>query len=485
MAIVVETTWTRIEASATTSTIITLDAGGAADGNTLLAFLTKDDDVATTGPGGWTLVQGFESNNAIYTEIWKREASGDSSSSYSGESFSAGTQESIADGFSWNNDGTKFFIVGDDATVYEYTCSVGFDLSSTVAYSNESFIVSSQDIDPRDISWNNDGTKFFTIGNSTNAVYEYTCSTGFDLSSTVAYSGESFSVNTQEPTATALYWNSDGTKFFIVGTSNDTVYEYTCSTGFDLSSTVSYNSQSFSVNSQEPGPEGLSWNNDGTKFFIVGTTNDAVFEYTCSVGFDLSSTVAYSGNSFSVSNQPIDISWNSDGTKFFTVSNSGSIVYEHDADSAYTVREAITYTWTGDNEEYVLSVSEISGADFTTITAATQNVGTDASPVSNAITINEANSIVLAGFGVDGDSTPFTPDAGLTQLSSLQSTTGAGSAGQYVGSELFASTGSTGTFDHTINSADQWTGFAVMIEPTAALPSLVYKPYRFNNFLVR
>ena len=41
---------------------------------------------------------------------------------------------------------------------------------------------------PRDVTFNNDGTKMFVVGNS-NEVDEFKLSTGFDLSSTITHVG--------------------------------------------------------------------------------------------------------------------------------------------------------------------------------------------------------------------------------------------------------------------------------------------------------
>lgn len=171
-------------------------------------------------------------------------------------------------------------------TVYEYTCSTGFDLGSTVAYSGNSFSVNSQLTNPRGLAFSTDGTKFFVIGYGTDTVYEYTCSVGFDLSSTVAYSGNSFSVTAQETTPQDIVFSTDGTKFFVMGdtgTPVDSIFEYSCSVGFDLSSTVAYSGISFSVNSQDTEPTGLAFSADGSKFFMVGETG-YVYEYSAGAG---------------------------------------------------------------------------------------------------------------------------------------------------------------------------------------------------------
>ena len=257
--------------------------------------------------------------------------------SYSSVSYSVLAQETRPNAISWNTDGTKFFTAGDTGNVIEeYTCSVGFDLSSTVAYSGNYFAISSQESSVQGLAFNTDGTKFFIVGMSNDTVYEYTCSTGFDLGSTVAYSGNSFSVNSQETNPKGLAFNTDGTKFFVIGYGTDSVYEYTCSVGFDLSSTVAYSGNSFSVTAQETTPQDIVFSTDGTKFFVMGDTGtpvDSIFEYSCSVGFDLSSTVAYSGVSFSVNSQdtePTGLAFSADGSKFFMVGENG-YVYEYSA----------------------------------------------------------------------------------------------------------------------------------------------------------
>ena len=60
---------------------------------------------------------------------------------------------------------------------------------------------------------------------------------------------------------------------------------------------ASYDSVSFSVAGQDSVPFGLSFNNDGSKMYMVGTITDTVFQYTLSTGFDLS-TASYDSVSF-------------------------------------------------------------------------------------------------------------------------------------------------------------------------------------------
>jgi hypothetical protein len=247
------------------------------------------------------------------------------------DSFSISGQETAPNGIAFNTNGSKMFIVGvtgDD--VNEYALSANFDVSSA-SYS-QSFSVSAQESDPVDIAFNTDGTKMFIVGSNGDDVNEYTLSTGFDVS-TASYS-QNFSVSAQDTAPQGIAFNTDGTKMFIVGAAGGgDVYEYTLSTGFDVS-TASF-VDSFDTSSQDSLPLGIAFNLDGSKMFIVGTSNDSVYQYTLSTVFDIST--ASFVNSFSVAGQetnPRSLALSSNGLKMFIVGTTGQDVNEYDLDFA-------------------------------------------------------------------------------------------------------------------------------------------------------
>jgi len=241
------------------------------------------------------------------------------------DSFSVASQDGGVRDLFFNADGTKMFIIGtDNNTVYQYTLSTGFDVS-TASYDNVSFSVASQDSQIFGLAFSADGTKMFIAGNSTDAIYEYTLTTGFDIS-TASYT-RSFSVSSQDAAPTALAFNTDGTKMFVCGIINDNVFEYALTTGFNIS-TASY-SQSFSITPQDTTPLGICFNTDGTKMFIVGAANDAIFEYTLSTGFDVST--ASFVDSFGVTDSvPTGVQFSADGFKMFVSGGTGDAIYEYD-----------------------------------------------------------------------------------------------------------------------------------------------------------
>lgn len=241
------------------------------------------------------------------------------------DSFSVSAQDTSPYGIAFNSDGTKMFIAGSGSdNVYEYTLSTGFDVST--ASFVDSFSIAAQDTSPYGITFNTDGTKMFVVGNAGDDVNEYTLSTGFDVST--ASFVDSFSVSFQESTPTGLAFNTDGSKMFIVGTIGDNVYEYSLSTNFDVSTAIY--TQSLSISAQDTTPTGLAFNTEGTKMFIVGLAGRDVNEYTLSTGFDIST--ASFVDSFSVAAQdtsPYGIAFSSDGTKMFVLGAAGQDVNEY------------------------------------------------------------------------------------------------------------------------------------------------------------
>ncbi|MDA7489810.1 autotransporter domain-containing protein [Candidatus Pelagibacter ubique] len=214
--------------------------------------------------------------------------------------FDVSGQDTTPRGLTFNNDGTKMFVVGNTGNdINVYTLSIGFDLTSTVTFNDingdgTGFDISGQDDTPQGIAFNNDGTKMFVVGNTGNDINVYTLSIGFDLTSTVTFNdingdGTGFDISGQDDTPQGIAFNNDGTKMFVAGNANDDINEYTLSIGFDLSSTITYVG-AFNVSTQDDTPQGIVFNNDGTKMFVVGNANDDINEYTLSCAFKVTAS---------------------------------------------------------------------------------------------------------------------------------------------------------------------------------------------------
>jgi len=164
-----------------------------------------------------------------------------------------------------------------DIDTAQFSFDVGYSIGAA-SYDSVSFDVSGQDGDPQGIAFNTDGTKMYMVGSSNDSVYQYTLNTAFDLS-TASYDSVSFFVSGQDGSPRGITFNTDGTKMYVVGISSDSVYQYTLNTAFDLS-TASYDSVSLDVSGQDGSPRGITFNTDGTKMYIVGDNNGSVYQYS-------------------------------------------------------------------------------------------------------------------------------------------------------------------------------------------------------------
>jgi hypothetical protein len=240
--------------------------------------------------------------------------------------------------------------------------TTGYDIANA-SYDSVSLDVSSQNTTPVAVEFSSDGTAMYMVGNTDpDTVFQYTLSTAWDLS-TASYASKSFSTSTQETGVAGLSFKSDGTKMYIVGTGNDTVYQYSLSTAWDVS-TASYDSKSVSVSSQDTTPSALDFSPDGTKMYVVGDTNNTIFQYTLSTEWDVS-TATYATKSLSVASQetaPTGMAFNSDGTKVFVCGRASDAVQQYSLSTAYDIS-----TGSYDSVSFSIVVQD-SGASGYTVT---------------------------------------------------------------------------------------------------------------------
>jgi len=204
---------------------------------------------------------------------------------YSGLSKSISSEETAPTGLFLSPDGLNMYVngsTGDD--VNQYTLSTAFNVST--ASFVRLFSTSAQDSAPNDIFFKPDGLSMFIMGATNDTVFQYTLSSAFDIS-TASYASKSFNVNSQESSPTGLWFKPDGTVMYIIGTSADAVFQYTLSTAWDVS-TASYASILFSVASQEITPNQVNLSADGLTMWILGQTGDDISEYALGTAWNVS-----------------------------------------------------------------------------------------------------------------------------------------------------------------------------------------------------
>lgn len=136
------------------------------------------------------------------------------------------------------------------------------------------FDVSAQESAPRGIFFNTDGSKMYIVG-SDQEVNEYDLSTPWNISTAVWL--QLFDVSGQELNPQGVFFKSDGRKMYIIGTIGKDVNEYDLPILWDVTSAVWL--QLFNVSGQEGNPQGIFFKPDGRKMYVTGTTGQDVNEY--------------------------------------------------------------------------------------------------------------------------------------------------------------------------------------------------------------
>jgi 6-phosphogluconolactonase (cycloisomerase 2 family) len=232
--------------------------------------------------------------------------------------------------------------------VFQYDLTTAWDLD-TASYASKSFDFSSQEGTPHGVTFKPDGTKMFMVGLDNDTVYQYSLSTAWDVS-TASYDSVSFSVNSQATAPTGLAFKSDGTAFYVTCQDNDAIYQYTMTTAYDMS-TASYASKSKSVSSESSVPRGIVFNSDGTEVYIGCGSNHDINEYSLSTAWDIS-TATYSTVSPTLTSQVTGLRHifiNDNGTKTYVLDGTGDNLYQYTTGTTSTA--TITYPesvkWSG------------------------------------------------------------------------------------------------------------------------------------------
>jgi hypothetical protein len=282
-----------------------------------------------------------------------------STASYSSKSFSVNSQDTRPNNIYMNSDGSKMYIMGSTTkTVYQYTLSTPGDVS-TASYASKSFSVSTQSARPAGLAFNPDLSKMYVLDQTGNTVYQYTLSTPGDVS-TASYASKSFSVNSQDAHSYGIYLSPNGVKLFMVG-NNLKVYQYTLGTAYDISTAV-YDGLNLTLSGQDSTTYQPVFSPDQSTLYILGQSNNSVYQYTVTTlsklepEYMVNPRLLPTGTSL----QGFLTSWNSGE---WSTNNS----YFHQADASSSATSVVGIYTAGAS---LLTNSQISSPNYSTISSA-------------------------------------------------------------------------------------------------------------------
>jgi hypothetical protein len=170
-----------------------------------------------------------------------------------------------------NSAGTKMFVLNDQnpREIYQYDFGTPFDVAtltkSTSPRSDSYFKDVIGETNITDFAMSYDGKKLFhTRGDR---IVERVLETAFDIT-TEYKTGNEYWTGDIDSSPSMLQFSSDGLKLYMFGANTDSMYEFTMTTAYDIS-TMAYNGTTKRVRGVNLG----NLSSDGTKMYVlIGTT---------------------------------------------------------------------------------------------------------------------------------------------------------------------------------------------------------------------
>jgi DNA-binding beta-propeller fold protein YncE len=243
-------------------------------------------------------------------------------------SFSLGAGNNF--GIEFSPDGTRMYVCfSSTGEVSEFHLSTPWDVS-TAAFVQSLSLTGPQETPNGDLAFSADGSRMYVIGSfGFEFLDEYSLSSPWSLSSATYV--RSASKPAEYPISagtTAVSFKSDGTRMYVTELTGDSVRQHELATAWDISTAVY--SLSFSVAAQEDSPSGIAFKPDGSKLYIVGYGSDSIHEYSIATAWDVS-TASYE-RSLSVASQdttPTGVFFKPDGTRMYIQGGQNDAVYEY------------------------------------------------------------------------------------------------------------------------------------------------------------
>lgn len=191
-------------------------------------------------------------------------------------------------GASFGNNGAKLYMTSTGGGYDEYDLSTAYNIGTASWSHRKSNLITSTNVNRGPLVFKSDGTKALSVifdhSNLWGRLYEFTFSTAWDLSTiTVSQYAD---ITTQTKDCIGISVSPDGTKVFVTGDSENAIFRYDLSTAWDVS-TASF-AQSYSGNNQFQ-PFFIQLSANGKKMLSTRSGSQTLYEYDLSTAWDVTS----------------------------------------------------------------------------------------------------------------------------------------------------------------------------------------------------
>lgn len=242
-------------------------------------------------------------------------------------------QDTSPQSLALSSDGTKVYIAGNaNDKIVQYSMSTPWDISTAVYSQNVA--VGAYDSLPFGLAFSSDGTFMYISGMTLDNVRRFTLSSAWNVST--ATISQTFSVTPYDLNVTGITFDNSGSNMYLVGDTNDKLYQFSLSNTWDIATAVY--SQNVSIVVQDSAPTDLRISSNGSRLFMVGSTNDSVHQYDLSTAWDIS-TATYSGATYLgyYDTAVTGIAFDSAGSNIYLVCNTSDDVYQLNLTSPWDI----------------------------------------------------------------------------------------------------------------------------------------------------
>ena len=209
---------------------------------------------------------------------------------------------------------------------------------STAIYENKFFNHLVQQGDAYGFMLSCDGNKLYLVGRYPDIVYQYELFTSWDTS-TAVYFNKYKDVSEQDSCPVDLAFSFDGSKMYIVGYSNSAIYQYELSIPWDISTAI----YSKYIDLSALTIYNVNFHPDGSTMYVMGDTT--VYQYSLEMPWDIS-TAVYAGKYKDMSGQDTNIygiTFNPDGNLVFMVGDVHDMIYQYELSIPWDI-STVVYT---------------------------------------------------------------------------------------------------------------------------------------------
>lgn len=272
---------------------------------------------------------------------------------YASKSYDSSEATSV-NSIDFNQEGTKMFMCGQGDTIYQYTLSTAWDIS-TASYDSISKDLSSISSTLSQSQWSEDGMSLF-LRDGNNIIYRVRTNKAYSIQGLSDDQHQSYDVSGFEELSTSWGFQvcKNGHRLIVSSRSNGlssdgVIVQFNLSTANDLD-TISYSS-SQQMKKWFSGVSNIAdfkLNKQGTKAYLADRENNQVTEFDLKIPYEIRE-MERSGNDIDVSSEITLVG-------FITISPDGTQVYAKGIDAVDT----------NDFYQYSVSAGERSGGDIST-----------------------------------------------------------------------------------------------------------------------